>query len=124
MGDLNLDKSIYDGRWHHVAFVAKTEAIEPTEANGNATEQTSIRVYVDYRLAKYDGKDSYVKVGYHLPFKSMYSPRPRLSIGTGATDAERWAGAFDEVRISRRALEPTAFLRATKEPRGAMVIVR
>lgn len=120
-------KSIYDGRWHHVALVAKTEAVEPTEENNNATEQTTIRVYVDRQEGLFTGSmkpGGYPKVGYHLPFKSVYSPRPRLSIGTGSTGAERQTSCVDEVRITTRALEPSEFLRTTRFPRGMTLILR
>lgn len=123
-----LGQDLFDGRWHHVAIVAKTDAVNPTEENGNVTERTTIRIFVDYQEARCTsavGDDNgYIALGYHLAFRSAYSPRPRFSIGTGSTNRERWTGAIDELRLSGRALEPAEFLQATRRPRGMLMIMR
>ena len=100
-----------DGRWHHVA------AVFSTYLDDEGLEQTKTTLFVDYQEG-----GSFVHRG-HLPFRSVYSPRPRLSLGCG-TDGSRLRGRIDEVRVTARALQPSEFLTATKFKRGMIILFR
>ena len=104
--------NLADGRWHHLALVAKCTVGE------GGVEQTRTRIYVDHKAGGLQN------VGGHYVFRSAYSPRPRLSLGCAATDGVRMNACFDEVRVTTRALEPEEFLTATSLPRGMAVIIR
>lgn len=100
-----------DGRWHHLAFVASNYV----DAVG--VERTRTTIYVDHTKG-----GSHDHVG-HYAFRSRYSPRPRLSLGCGASNT-RMTAAFDEVRITARALEPEDFLSMVRIPRGTVLMIR
>ena len=100
-----------DGRWHHVA------AVYSTYVDDAGVEQTKTTLYADHK----EGGNR-VRPG-HLPFLSSNSPRPRLSLGCGASGT-RMNALFDEVRVTARALKPAEFLSMSRLPRGMMLIVR
>ena len=59
----------------------------------------------------------------HLPFRSVYSPRPRLALGS-SIGTPRMNAFVDEVRVTARALQPSEFLTATRFRRGLQFVVR
>ena len=104
-------KNLADGRWHHLALVVSTSVDDAGVESAQST------LYVDHEAG-----GSKTHVG-HLPFRSPYTPRPRLSLGCGVS-GNRMNAQFDEVRITARALKPSEFLSMTRLPRGMMLIVR
>ena len=84
--------SLVDGEWHHVAFVYD---------KSNRT----VSVYLDYRLYGY-------KVGVNMLAEAAPDASMRkIEFGTGYNGFEhQMNGCFDEIRITRRALDPQEFL--------------
>ena len=87
---------IYDDQWHHIAM----SYYYPTK---------TCKVYVDYDLKK-TGNTTY----------PMYLDSGTIQIGAGDAAFDGW---IDEVRISRRVLDPSEFLYLEKPPAPAGTII-
>jgi len=97
----NSGISLYDGEWHHIAMTYHY----PTR---------TAKLYVDYVL-RITGVTAY----------EMYFDNGNILIGAGDNNYD---GAIDEVRITKRVLEPSEFLYLTDPPppiypAGTIIIV-
>ena len=88
------DVSIKDGKWHHLAFVVRSN---------EAATAYKVSLYQDYRLVREEW------VGGPLAYGTSGKA---LSIGHAAgVSYGAWPGLIDEVRISNEPLTPEQFLR-------------
>jgi hypothetical protein len=93
------DKPLADGNWHHVALVFDRDA-------------ETASMYVDYRLA-----GSFSDFLLNASVASKYSSYLQLFGGFGHNIAQQMQGGVDDVRITKRALQPHEFLtNGTVEP--------
>ena len=89
-----VDKPCDDGNWHHVAFVS--------DASNNL-----VRAYYDYELVA-------TQTGVYVPVRKGYS----LFVGSSENGGSQFFdGWVDDIRLTKRVLDPTEFL--TTHPVGS-----
>ena len=96
------DKPLADGNWHHVALVFDRDA-------------KTASMYVDYRLA--GSFSDFLLDASVSSTSSTYSKYLQLFGGFGYDNPQQMQGGVDDVRLTKRALQPHEFLtNGTVEP--------
>ena len=109
--NINCNKDVCDGKWHHAAIVVAPNADDHTKSD--------VKFHLDY------GSDNGGWTGSETSTKALviHPSNLHLVLGTGIS-GNGYRGLIDELRISDGALTPDRFLRAEKKPVGLAVSFR
>lgn len=98
MSLVGVKNGLCDGKWHHIAVV------------GDRKERT-VALYVDYEQCG-DGLTDFTMDASVNTAKAGYTPYFQIGGGYGVNHNAQQDCLMDEVRMTRRALEPAEFLKA------------